>query len=165
MTEAKRKPVNYDQLYPGRFIKAGEFNGKKVTLTIADVDTEKLQGDDGKEQTKAILAFREIDRKHVCCKTNGLCMKAMFGAILKDWIGKRVVFFPDTWNGEPAIRIWGSPDIERDVDVMVTLPRRKPFKKTMHATGKTTHQQEPAREDAAERDSEPNEADLVGEGA
>jgi hypothetical protein len=39
------------------------------------------------------------------------------------------------WNGEPAIRIWGSPDIERDLDVTVTLPRRKPFRKTMHKTG------------------------------
>lgn len=126
------KPVDYDQLYPGRFIKAGELLGKKVTLTIADVDLENLVGDDGQEKAKAIVSFRETPKKLVTCKTNGLCLKEMFGKTLTNWIGKRVTLFPDTWNGEPCIRIWGSPDIEQEFDVTVTLPRRRPFKKTMH---------------------------------
>lgn len=159
--ETTKKLTNFDQLYPGRFIKAGEFQGKKVTLTIASADTEKLQGDDGKDQLKAILSFEEIERKHVMCKTNGISIKAMFGAELKNWVGKRVVFFPDVWNGEPAIRVWGSPDIAHDVDVMVTLPRRKPFKKTMHATGKKADagtREEPATQDAPP----PEDADSLG---
>lgn len=129
------KPVDYDQLYPGRFIKAGELLGKKVTLTIADVDLENLVGDDGQEKAKAILSFRETPKKLVTCKTNGLCLKEMFGKQLSAWVGKKVTLFPDTWNGEPCIRVWGSPDIEHDFDVTVTLPRRRPFKKTMHRTG------------------------------
>ena len=131
-TRSRPKPVNFDQLYPGRFLKAGELNGKKVTLTIRDTDLEDLVGEDGKPKAKAIVAFRETEKQLVCCKTNGLSLKAMFGAQLSEWIGKRVTIFPDTWNGEPCIRIWGSPDIEADLDVMVTLPRRRPFKKTMH---------------------------------
>lgn len=126
------KPVNFDQLYPGRFIKAGELLGKKVTLTIADVDTEELQGEDGKPKIKATLAFKETEKMHVMCKTNGVCIKDMFGPDIANWIGKRVTIFPDTWNGEPCIRIWGSPDIESEVEVTVSLPRRRPFKKTMH---------------------------------
>lgn len=131
--KARPKPVDYDQLYPGRFIKAGELLGKKVTLTIVDVDLEDLVGDDGKEKAKAIVSFRETPKKLVTCKTNGLCLREMFGKTLSNWVGKRVTLFPDTWNGEPCIRIWGSPDIESDFDVTVTLPRRRPFKKTMHA--------------------------------
>jgi hypothetical protein len=126
-----QKPSNFDQLYPGRFIKAGELNGKKVTVTIRDVDLEELQGEDGKAKAKAIVYFRETEKALVACKTNGICLKAMFGPTLADWIGKRVTIFPDTWNGEPCIRVWGSPDIEADLDVMVTLPRRRPFKKTL----------------------------------
>ena len=135
---ARPKPVNYDQLYPGRFIKAGELLGKKVTLTIRDVDLEDLQGEDGKTKAKAIVFFRESEKALVACKTNGICLKEMFGPKLADWIGKRVTIFPDTWNGEPCIRVWGSPDIESDVEVTVSLPRRRPFKKTLHAvaTGK-----------------------------
>ena len=84
-----QKPSNFDQLYPGRFIKAGELNGKKVTVTIRDVDLEELQGEDGKAKAKAIVYFRETEKALVACKTNGLCLKAMFGATLSDWVGKR----------------------------------------------------------------------------
>lgn len=133
-TERTRpKPVDYDQLYPGRFIKAGELLGKKVTLTIADTDLEDLVGEDGKPKAKAIISFRETPKMLVACKTNGICLREMFGKSLAGWVGKRVTLYPDTWNGEPCIRVWGSPDIDGDVDVTITLPRRRPFKKTMHA--------------------------------
>jgi hypothetical protein len=132
---ARKKPSVFDQLYPGRFLKAGELLGKKVTVTIRDVDLEGLVGDDGKEKQKAIVGLKETDKSLVLCKTNGICLREMFGTELSGWVGKRVTIFPDVWNGEPAIRIWGSPDIKRDLDVTVTLPRRKPFRKTMHKTG------------------------------
>lgn len=126
------KPTTYDQLYPGRFLKAGELLGKKVTLTIADVDLEELVGDTGKPQVKCIVSFRETPKKLVACKTNGLCFKEMFGKTIADWIGKRVTLFEDSWNGEPATRVWGSPDIAEEIEVTITLPRRRPFKKTLH---------------------------------
>jgi len=135
MEQQKRayaKPVDFDQLYPGRFIKAGELLGKKVTVTISDVELEDLMGEDGSNKVKAIVSFKESEKKLVSCKTNGICIKAMFGPKIPEWIGKRVTIFPDTWNGEPCIRIWGSPDIEKQFDVEITLPRRRPFKKTMH---------------------------------
>ena len=129
------KPTNYDQLYPGRFLKAGELLGKKVTLTIADVDLEELVGDTGKPQVKCIVSFKETQKKLVACKTNGICIREMFGKVIADWIGKRITLFEDSWNGEPATRVWGSPDIAEPIDVTVTLPRRRPFSKTMHKVG------------------------------
>jgi hypothetical protein len=131
-TRTRAKPVDYDQLYPGRFIKAGELLGKKVTLTISDVDLEDLVGEDGKPKAKAIISFRETPKMLVACKTNGLCLKEMFGKTLSGWVGKRVTIFPDTWNGEPCIRVWGSPDLDADIETQITLPRRRPFKKTLH---------------------------------
>lgn len=129
---SKKPIVDFDQLYPGRFLKAGQLLGKPVTLTISEVDTEEMPGDDGKPKTKATLSFKETPMQHVCCKTNGICIREMFGRKVTEWVGKRVTFFPDEWNGEPAIRVWGSPDIDREIKVTVTLPRRKPFTKTMH---------------------------------
>jgi hypothetical protein len=139
------KPSNFDQCYPGRFLKAGELMGKKVTLTIADVDLEELVGDTGKPQVKCIVSFRETQKKLVACKTNGISVREMFGKAVADWIGKRITLFEDSWNGEPCIRIWGSPDIEEDLEVQIALPRRRPFKKTLHrVTVKTAPQQEAA---------------------
>jgi hypothetical protein len=126
------KPVDFDQLYPGRFIKSGELLGKKVTLTITAVDLEDLEGGDGTKKAKAIISFDETEKKLVACKTNGICLREMFGKVLAAWIGKRVTIFPDTWNGEPCIRVWGSPDIEAEKEVEISLPRRRPFKKVMH---------------------------------
>jgi hypothetical protein len=125
------KPVDYDDLYPGRFLKAADFKGKKVTLTVKDVNIEELEGEGGKK-IKATLAFNETEKQLVACKTNGLCLKAMFGRVLAEWVGKRVTLFPDTWNNEPCIRVWGSPDIKQESEVDIALPRRRPFKKTMH---------------------------------
>ena len=131
-TRKRPKPIDFDQLYPGRFIKAGELLGKKVTLTITDVDLEDLVGEDNKPKAKCAIAFKETEKQLVACKTNGICIKSMFGKKLADWIGKRITIFPDTWNGEPCIRVWGSPDIADEMEVEITLPRRRPFKKTMH---------------------------------
>jgi len=128
---ATKKPTNFDALYPGRFLKAGLFEGKQVTLTIKDVDLNELEGDDGKKM-KAIVSFQETELQLVACKTNGISIKAMFGHVLADWIGKRVTLFPSIWNGEPAIRVWGSPDIEKDIPISITLPRKKPIPMIMH---------------------------------
>lgn len=130
------KPVDYDQLYPNRFLKAGELQGKRVTLTIKDIDLDNLVGDDGKEKVKGVISFDESPKQIALNKTNGICLRAMFGRKLADWTGKRVIIFPDKWNGEDAIRIWGSPDIKEPMDVEVKLPRRKPFNMTMHTSAK-----------------------------
>jgi hypothetical protein len=127
------KVSNFDELYPGRFLKAGLFKGGKPTLTIKDVDVEEMPGEDGKPKIKAVLSFTERPMQLVMCKTNGLCLKAMFGKELKDWIGKRVTLFAGQWNGEECIRVWGSPDIAKDFPVSIELPRRKPIPMTMHA--------------------------------
>jgi hypothetical protein len=129
------KPTSYDQLYPGRFIKAAELQGKKPSLTMTDIELEDLEGDDGKK-TKCIISFKETQKKLVACKTNGLCIKAMFGKELKEWLGKRVTIHEDVWNGEPCIRVWGSPDIQTDIDVEIALPRRRPFKRTLRRVEK-----------------------------
>lgn len=129
-----KKPKNYDDLYPGRFLKAGNFNGRKVTLTIKDYDLETLEGENGEKKAKAIIHFEETPRSLVACKTNGLCLKAMFGAELPNWVGKKVYLHPTEWNGEPCIRVYGSPEIANEIDVEIKLPRRKPFHMVMRKT-------------------------------
>lgn len=142
------KPTSYDQLYPGRFIKAVELLGKKVTLTISDVELEDLEGDDGKK-TKALMRFKETPKMLILCKTNGICVKEMFGKQIAAWLGKRLTIFEGIWNGEPATRVWGSPDIPEEMEVEVSLPRRRPFKMTMHKVETSTKPKGGAPQDPA----------------
>lgn len=128
---------DYDELYPGRFLKAGAFKGETPTYTIEDVNVEELHGDKGKEM-KATVVFSDAKQGWVMCKTNGLCLKGMFGRSLDDWIGKRVTLFAEDFEGEPAIRVWGSPDITEDIKVLIAFPRKKPYTRTMRPTGKAS---------------------------
>lgn len=142
-----RKPVDFDQLYPGRFIKAGDLIGKQVTLTVKDVALDELESDSGKK-VKGVMSFAETPKQLCLNKTNGICIRAMFGRKLPEWIGKRVTLFPSTWNGDDCIRIWGSPDIAADEEIQVQLPRKKPTKMVMHKVGKPAAM--PEREPGAE---------------
>lgn len=127
-----KKPLHYDELYPGRFLKPGELQGRKITLTITSIDMEELEGEDGKKM-KGIFSFKETSRQLPWNKTNGICMREMFGVEVQAvWVGKRITIFATEWSGDEVIRIWGSPDIDRDINVTVALPRRKPFQMTMH---------------------------------
>lgn len=127
-----KKPVDFDELYPGRFIKAGELLGKQVTLTIASVDLDELEGEKGKK-VKGIITFEKTPKQLVLNRTNGTCLREMFGRQIPAWVGKRITLFPSEWNGEPCIRIFGSPDITEDRQIEVALPRRRPISMTMHA--------------------------------
>lgn len=149
--------LNFDQLYPGRFIKAGDLAGKKVTLTLGTIRREQLEGEDGAEW-KVIVTFAERpDKELVLPKLNATCIVAMFGKDLTNWRGKRVVLYATTdympmrkgGVAEPCIRIWGSPDIERDVPVCFEFTRkiggkttRGKVNMTMRATGRAP--QEPS---------------------
>lgn len=127
--------MDFDALFPGRFLKAGEFQGKAVTLTIAAVKVEDLEGDNG-SKTKGIVSFAESKRQLVLNRTNGECIKAMFGRNTDDWIGKRVTLYPAPYEGDIAIRIKGSPDIEKSLTVEIKLPRKRPYNVTLEKTTK-----------------------------
>jgi len=145
--EKHPKPENYDQLYPGRFLKAGELLGKTHQLTIASVDVEELMDLESSQQNatkpRAVLSFKESKKKMIACKTNGLCLKAMFGVKLSAWVGKRIAIHAEVWNGKDCIRIGGSPDIDQDLDVEIKLPKRRAFKKTMRKMGGSKPAQRP----------------------
>lgn len=128
------KPVDWDELYPGRFLKAVDFKGKPVTLKIAEVKIEELVGDKG-PQVKGVISFERTEKQWALNKTNGICLKEMFGRKVQEWVGRQVTLFPSQWDGEDCIRVYGSPELEADREVVVALPRRRPFKMTMHRTG------------------------------
>jgi hypothetical protein len=125
------KPVDWDDLYPGRFMKAADFKGKNVTLKIKEVNLEELVGDKG-AQVKGVVSFEKTEKQLALNKTNGICLKSMFGKKVQEWVGKRVTLFASSWNGEECIRVFGSPDIAETNEITVQLPRKRPIQMTMH---------------------------------
>lgn len=129
--------MDYDELFPGRFLKSGELKGKDVTLKIANVCTEELPDKKGTKVNKdgervrirGIIAFEKTEKQLVLNKTNGECLKAMFGRNTDAWVGKRVTFYPATVDafGEEtlAIRVRGSPDIAQDMVADLQLGQKK----------------------------------------
>jgi hypothetical protein len=140
--------MDFDKLFPGRFVKAADLNGKDATLTISAVVVDELIGDKGTE-TKGLISFQGAKKQLVLNKTNGLCLKQMFGRETDAWIGKRITIYPTTFNDEPCIRIKGSPDLEKDITFELKLPRKKPKATTLKKTGAAPKQ---AEKPAAEKD-------------
>jgi hypothetical protein len=122
---------DYDELFPNRFIKAGLLKGRPVTLTIAGVEIESMPDKKGKngEKKKGILSFRERELQLVLNKTNGECLRGMFGRKTGAWVGKRVTLYPkmvDAFGSqELAIRILGSPDLKEDLRIELNLGQKR----------------------------------------
>jgi len=123
-----------DEMLHGRFIKAGEFKGKPVTLTIASLEQEMLERDDGTEQPKWIISFQEKRKtgeplEWVLNRTNIESLFAMWDDT-DDWIGKPLTLKPER-DDSPindtglCIRIAGSPVLEKPVTAKIKLGRRK----------------------------------------
>ena len=133
--------LSYDQLFPGRFIKAGEMNGKPVTLTIKDVFIDALETETGNTESKPIVSFEETTRHWVLIKTNAQCLLSMWGPDTAAWLGKRVTLYPENDSSGLSdsglcIRVKGSPDIDGDITATIKLPRRKPQQRKLVQTGK-----------------------------
>lgn len=131
--------LDFDQLYPGKFMKAGEFQGRDLTLIISDVKLEEL-GDGKEAETKVVVSFANTKKKLVMNKTNATCLKLMFGRNTDDWLKKKVTFYPapirDPFTGEDtiAIRVRGSPEIPQTMECQATLGR-KAVKFKLYKTG------------------------------
>jgi hypothetical protein len=126
--------MNVEKMFESRFIKSADFNGKDWTFTISGVSIEKLDGKKGL-QKKGIVSFEAAEKPWVINRTNALCCVAMWGKETDNWIGKRITLHPVVWQGEElAIRVKGSPDLEKSIPVEISLPKKSPFTMTMQKT-------------------------------
>jgi hypothetical protein len=152
------KGLDYDALFPGRFIKAGDLKGKDVTLQIATVRIEALPQDKGGEKVKGIVSFAGAKKEWVLNRTNGECLKAMFGRDTGEWVGKHVTLYPAPVNGDIGIRVRGSTDLKEPIEFELKLARKAPRKVRMLATrvnGKAAPKPAPAPEPEETPEPEP----------
>jgi hypothetical protein len=152
--------TSFDQLYPGEFLKAGEFGGKAVTLTITEIERPLLSDGSGNEEPATVVHFAETPKKFVMNKTNGVCLRAMFGDDPRAYDGKRITLHPvkdDSGLSESGlcIRVKGSPDIDEPIKFRAHVGR-KMLTQTLVPTANGAKQAAPATERALRDVSMPN---------
>lgn len=83
---------NIDQMFPSKYLKAGDCEEADLTLTIASVKFEELgQGD--KAETKPVVYFDEAEKGLVLNKTNATTIAELHGRTTEQWIGKRIAIY------------------------------------------------------------------------
>ena len=121
--------MSFDELYPGTYVKAGEFNGKPATLTIKSVKREMLSNGTGGEEGAVIVAFSETEKLFVMNKTNAVCLRAMWGDDSGEWQGHKVTLHPvkdESGLSESGlcIRVKGSPELPSPLKFRARLGRK-----------------------------------------
>jgi hypothetical protein len=134
------KGLSFDELYPGAYVKAGEFNGKPVTLTVTSVKREMLSNGTGGEEGAVIVAFSETEKMFVMNKTNAVCLRAMWGDDSGEWAGHKVTLHPikdESGLSESGlcIRVKGSPELTKPINFKARLGR-KMVAQTLVPTGR-----------------------------
>lgn len=152
---------SYDLMYPNRFLKSADLDGKIVTVTIADINAELLEGDKDKKKREYILTFVGKKKSFVLNKTNACLIVQMFGKNPNTWRGKRVTIYPTQCRFGPkmvdCIRVYGSPDVTDDVTVAEKIGRSM-LKATLHAVkgSKPENAPPPPQEDPQEQEVDPD---------
>lgn len=139
MNAQQPAPRTLRDLMGNPYLGAEDLRGQKVTLKIASVPRreEMLDFETGEKTDKPVVRFERTTKALILNRTNGECIKAMFGPELTAWVGRRVTFFEGAFNGKPCVRVWGSPDLERDMNVSIRLPGRRPAQMQLHKVAAT----------------------------
>jgi hypothetical protein len=127
--------------FPDKYLFAEDLHKKTITLTISAVNKDTLVTSKGKK-SGIILTFVGKKKLLVLNKTNACLINEIFpvSASLREWTGKRITIYPTRCQlgGETVdcIRVWGSPDLKADKEVMVKAGLKRVSMK-LHAV-KTT---------------------------
>ena len=121
--------MDFELLYPSRYLKAADLGDREVTKTIGAVKLEELEGVDGSKKQKVIVTFKDAKKQWVMPRTCGEALRLMFGKETNAWTGKRVTLYSrkvDSFGEEvDAVRVRGSPDIKAPIKEVVPRGRKK----------------------------------------
>jgi hypothetical protein len=94
----------------GNYLKADDLHGDDWELVISgwekkEMDQTDFETGEKYKKWKVILSFGGEDRKLVCNKTNADAIKAAYGDVLADWIGKNIILYEGKWQDKPCLRV------------------------------------------------------------
>jgi hypothetical protein len=93
---SKSDDDHYELLFPSEYVKCADLRGNDVTKTISKVWRDELQMRGGVKKKKAILSFKDSEKKLVCNRTNADTIAKLYGPHTSEWIGKKITMYPTT---------------------------------------------------------------------
>ena len=81
--------MHIDALYPSRFLRCVDLNGRPMRVTIAGIKREDLG--DGH---KVVLSFADGEKQLVLNKTNARAIARLYGDETRGWSGKEITLIP-----------------------------------------------------------------------
>ena len=97
---------NINEIFGSKLLKASDLKGRDVPLTIASYSMVEFPND---PRPKLVLSFDGTEKEMVVNRTNGNWIAESHGEDTDQWIGKRIILFPDRveFKGEivDAIRV------------------------------------------------------------
>lgn len=80
--------MNINEVFPSKYLKAADLQGRQVTVKIERADQETI-GDD----RKLVIYFQGKEKGFVCNKTNANNIAFIYGPDTDDWKGCEITLF------------------------------------------------------------------------
>jgi len=86
-----------NDVFPSKYLKAADLNGKPITVVIATATLETLKSPEGKEQLKTILTFKGTKKALPLNLTNfDACAEITGEGDTDNWPGHSLELYPST---------------------------------------------------------------------
>jgi hypothetical protein len=100
--------MHIDQLYPSRFLRCADLNGKPMRVTISGIAREDVGG-----EPKVIMSFTDGTKQLILNKTNARAVARILGDETRVWNGHDIMLVPAQvdFKGDivDAIRVKAAP--------------------------------------------------------
>lgn len=80
--------MKMNDIYPSKYLKADDLQGREIRVTMSNVEMEKI-GDDN----KPVLYFKGKDKGVVLNKTNASTISSAYGDDTEDWYDQPIILF------------------------------------------------------------------------
>lgn len=98
--------MNYNALYPSKYVAASDLGGQDYTVVIARVTVEKVGTE---EEDRGVVYFVGCTKGMVLNRTNGKRIAALYGPETDAWVGRAITLYPSEteFGGDtvPCIRV------------------------------------------------------------
>ena len=92
-----RGTLNLEEVFKGKFMKAGNLNGAEREVIIENVEMLEFE-ENGESKKKLGIVLIGEEQTFVCNNTNRKILQRQFGAETDDWLGAKLVLYPDVVN-------------------------------------------------------------------
>jgi hypothetical protein len=113
MKQIDNPDMHVDLMFPSKYLKAADLQGKEAIVTITGVKVEDLQMTNGAKESKYVITFAGTDKMLVLNKTNAKAIATVLNEKRAvHWTGQKITLYPTTCDsfGKKAdcIRVKGA---------------------------------------------------------